>query len=429
MSQAILIDNLSKLYNLGQVGTGTLSKDINRLWCKLRGKPDPYATLAEINDRTVSSNSGSVWALKDINLTVNKGEVIGVVGRNGAGKSTLLKIISGITSPTKGRIFFNGRLASLLEVGTGMHPEMTARENIFLNGAIMGMTRSEINKKLDDIIDFAGIVKYVDTPIKRFSSGMKVRLGFAVAAFLEPEILIVDEVLAVGDDEFQKRAVGKMKEVSKGGGRTVLFVSHNMVSVGELCQKVVLLDKGKIEFEGGVKEGINKYLFQGNELETTNSFIPKKGTKIGDSTLLLKSLRILDHNFNSKFEYSTEEDIYVEFGFQVFEPQINFRFILYVKDRFGQHVFTSMSTDLKEFRGYKLKEGEYTYRCKIPKLILRDGSYIVSVDGGIFGVKTIFKKAPTIYFKVFRSNLIGDVSTENRNGVICPVLEWELNSI
>ncbi|MEJ6685943.1 MAG: ABC transporter ATP-binding protein, partial [Crocinitomicaceae bacterium] len=224
MSKVIKIENLSKIYDLGLVGTGTLSKDLNRTWAKLRGKPDPYATLIELNDRTKKSSANMVYALKDINFSVEQGEVLGIIGKNGAGKSTLLKILSQITSPSTGSIKMKGRVASLLEVGTGMHPEMTARQNIYLNGSLMGMRRHEITSKLDEIIDFAGITKYIDTPTKRFSSGMTVRLGFAIAAFLEPEILIVDEVLAVGDAEFQKKAIGKMQDVSKGEGRTVLFV-------------------------------------------------------------------------------------------------------------------------------------------------------------------------------------------------------------
>jgi lipopolysaccharide transport system ATP-binding protein len=256
----IKVENLSKMYDLGLIGTGTLSKDLNRAWAKLQGKPDPYTTLAELNDRTQKSTSGSVWALKDINFKVQQGEVLGIIGKNGAGKSTLLKILSQITTPSTGDIKIKGRVASLLEVGTGMHPEMTARENIYLNGAIMGMTRSEITSKLDEIVDFAGIGKYIDTPIKRFSSGMKVRLGFAVAAFLEPEILIIDEVLAVGDAEFQKKAIGKMQDVSKGGGRTVLFVSHNMASVQNLCTSAIVMKNGTIDYSGSTEKAIDYYL-------------------------------------------------------------------------------------------------------------------------------------------------------------------------
>lgn len=261
MSNVVLqIENLSKIYRLGEVGSGTLSHDINRWWALLNGKEDPLSRIGQINDRTKVSDSNYVFALKEINLEIDKGEILGIIGNNGAGKSTLLKIISRITAPSTGGINAKGRISSLLEVGTGMHPEMTARENIYLNGAILGMRKHEINHKFDDIIDFAGCKMYVDTPVKRFSSGMRVRLGFSVAAFLEPDILIVDEVLAVGDAEFQKKAVGKIQDISNKKGRTILFVSHNMHSVQNLCSKVCILDKGKITFTGSVSEGIIKYV-------------------------------------------------------------------------------------------------------------------------------------------------------------------------
>lgn len=270
MTKVIEINNLSKVYDLGLVGTGTLSKDLNRAWAKLRGKPDPYATLVELNDRTKKSSTNMVYALKDINFSVEQGEVLGIIGKNGAGKSTLLKILSQITSPSTGLIKMKGRVASLLEVGTGMHPEMTARQNIYLNGSLMGMRRHEITSKLDEIIDFAGIEKYIDTPIKRFSSGMKVRLGFAIAAFLEPEILIVDEVLAVGDAEFQKKAIGKMQDVSKGEGRTVLFVSHNMTSVKKLCSSGLVLENGMVKFTGTTEFAINNYIKENSRKQDIN---------------------------------------------------------------------------------------------------------------------------------------------------------------
>jgi lipopolysaccharide transport system ATP-binding protein len=262
MSDIVLkVENLSKLYRLGEVGTGTLSHDLNRWFARVRGKEDPFSKVGEINDRTSGTNSknGFVWSLKDINFDIRQGDVVGIIGKNGAGKSTLLKLISQITAPTTGSIKAKGRIASLLEVGTGMHPEMTGRENIYLNGTILGMRKWEIDRKFDEIVDFAGCAKYVDTPIKRYSSGMKVRLGFAVAAFLEPEILIVDEVLAVGDAEFQKKAIGKMQDVSKSEGRTVLFVSHNMTSIRQLCNVGVLLDKGRVKLTGSIDEIVKEY--------------------------------------------------------------------------------------------------------------------------------------------------------------------------
>lgn len=258
---SIEFNNVGKMYRLGRVGTGTLSHDLNRWWqTRILHREDPYLKIGEINDRSVRGSSDYVWALKDISFQVEQGEVVGIIGKNGAGKSTLLKLLSNITSPTTGSIRYQGRVASLLEVGTGFHPEMTGRENIYMNGSIMGMTRHEINRKLDAIVDFAGIERYLDTPVKRYSSGMTVRLGFAVAAFLEPEILVVDEVLAVGDAEFQKKALGKMQDVAKGEGRTVLFVSHNMAAVKNLCTRGLLLDNGHLVFDGDVDSLILKYM-------------------------------------------------------------------------------------------------------------------------------------------------------------------------
>ena len=258
---AIEFVDVGKLYRLGQVGTGTLSNDLNRWWkTRILGREDPYLKVGETNDRSRKGNSDFVWALQDINLDVMEGEVVGIIGRNGAGKSTLLKLLSMVTAPTTGEIRVHGRIASLLEVGTGFHQEMTGRENIYMNGSIMGMTRAEINSKLDAIVDFAGVERYLDTPVKRYSSGMIVRLGFAVAAFLEPEILVVDEVLAVGDAEFQKKAIGKMQDVSRGEGRTVLFVSHNMAAVRSLCSRGVVLENGCVMFDGEVNEAVEYYV-------------------------------------------------------------------------------------------------------------------------------------------------------------------------
>lgn len=261
MSNTVIeFNNVGKQYILGTIGTGTLSHDLNRWWANIRGKEDPYLRIGETNDRTQKGESRFVWALRDINFKVEQGDVVGIVGKNGAGKSTLLKILSRVTSPTTGDIKIKGRIASLLEVGTGFHPEMTGRENIFMNGSIMGMTKSEIKSKFDEIVDFAGVTKYVDTPVKRYSSGMMVRLGFAIAAHLEPEILVVDEVLAVGDAEFQKKAIGKMQDVSKGQGRTVLFVSHNMAAVRSLCTRGVMLKNGLVDFIGSIPDTLDHYL-------------------------------------------------------------------------------------------------------------------------------------------------------------------------
>ena len=265
MSNTVIeFNNVGKQYILGTIGTGTLSQDLNRWWANIRGKEDPFLKIGDTNDRTQKGDSRFVWALRDINFKVEQGDVVGIVGKNGAGKSTLLKILSRVTSPTTGDIKIKGRIASLLEVGTGFHPEMTGRENIFMNGSIMGMTKAEIKSKFDEIVDFAGVAKYVDTPVKRYSSGMMVRLGFAIAAHLEPEILVVDEVLAVGDAEFQKKAIGKMQDVSKGQGRTVLFVSHNMAAVRSLCTRGIMLKNGMVDFIGSIPDTLDHYLKDGD---------------------------------------------------------------------------------------------------------------------------------------------------------------------
>lgn len=260
MSVILKAENISKQYRLGLVGTGTLSHDLNRWWHTVRGKEDPYLKVGAVNDRGSKATEDYVWALRNINFEVQQGEVLGIIGKNGAGKSTLLKLLSRVTAPTTGSIKTKGRIASLLEVGTGFHGELTGRENIFMNGAVLGMTKAEIRRKLDEIIAFSGCEMYIDTPVKRYSSGMTVRLGFAVAAHLEPEILVVDEVLAVGDAEFQKKAIGKMQDLSTGEGRTVLFVSHNMVSVRNLCSKGIVLENGKITFEGNAQNTVDHYL-------------------------------------------------------------------------------------------------------------------------------------------------------------------------
>lgn len=301
MSTAITFENVGKMYRLGRVGTGTLHDDLNRWWTtQILRREDPYLRIGEVNDRT-QAGGNYVWALRDISFEVKQGEVVGIIGRNGAGKSTLLKLLSRITSPTEGRISYKGRIASLLEVGTGFNAEFTGRENIYMNGSLMGMTRKEISQKLDEIVDFAGIERYLDTPIKRYSSGMEVRLGFAISAFLEPDILVVDEVLAVGDAEFQKKAIGKMQDVSAQEGRTVLFVSHNMGAVKSLCSRGIVLDCGEIRYDGKIGEAVDSYLgsfskhVEGKRIIDSISYcqsillvekIKLNGTEMAESTII-----------------------------------------------------------------------------------------------------------------------------------------------
>lgn len=306
MGVILKAENISKQYRLGLVGTGTLSHDLNRAWARLRGKEDPYLKVGAVNDRATKAESKYVWALKDINFEVQQGEILGIIGKNGAGKSTLLKLLSRVTSPTTGVIKTKGRIASLLEVGTGFHPELTGKENVFLNGAILGMRKAEIAAKLEEIVQFSGCEKYIDTPVKRYSSGMRVRLAFAVAAHLEPDILVVDEVLAVGDAEFQKKAIGKMQDISRGEGRTVLFVSHNMAAVKSLCTRAIVLQNGSSVFEGETGNAIHFYLNQSiSKLQIyTSSIIDQENNRI--KSVVVKKSKNGFHEFNKELRVEIE---------------------------------------------------------------------------------------------------------------------------
>ena len=366
----ISFDNVGKLYRLGQVGTGTLSNDLNRWWkMHVLGREDPYMKVGETNDRSRKGNSDFVWALRDINLDVAEGEVVGIIGRNGAGKSTMLKLLSMVTSPTTGEIRVRGRLASLLEVGTGFHQEMTGRENIYMNGSIMGMTRAEINSKLDAIVDFAGVERYLDTPVKRFSSGMVVRLGFAVAAFLEPEILVVDEVLAVGDAEFQKKAIGKMQDVSRGEGRTVLFVSHNMAAVRKLCTRGVLLENGMIKYTGGVGDTIHRYLSEAPEQ------ISFSGLDGDPDVLYLTTASVTSEN-EGVFYNSSLIRIRFEVVVKKIIPSLVIGFNLY-----SQYEYPLARADYNDGNNVScLSPGVYRYVFEIPPYTLSNGNYKILFD-------------------------------------------------
>ncbi len=309
---AIKIENLSKYYKLGVINNGTLFRDIQSWWARVRGKEDPHAKLGSKYDPTAEG----FWALKDLNFEIKKGDRVGIIGHNGAGKSTLLKLLSQITSPTEGNIKINGKIASLLEVGTGFHPEMTGRENIYMNGAILGMTHDEIDKKVDDIIEFSEIGEHIDTPVKRYSSGMYVRLAFAVAAHLDSDILIADEVLAVGDAEFQKKALGKMNELSSGEGRTVLFVSHNMTQVKNLCNKGIVLEKGRVvRQDDDIEKCVAYYLGQSETQFALNSRWENDGSFKNDF-LCPKVFEILDDKGRllvGKMDYNKEHRLRVVF--------------------------------------------------------------------------------------------------------------------
>ena len=367
----LIAQNISKQYRLGLVGTGTLSHDLNRWWHKIRGKEDPFLKIGEVNDRSSKGNSQYVWALKDINFEVKQGEVLGIIGKNGAGKSTLLKILSRVTAPTTGEIKTKGRIASLLEVGTGFHPEMTGRENVFLNGAILGMTKKEIQSKLNEIIDFSGCERYIDTPVKRYSSGMTVRLAFAVAAHLDPDILVIDEVLAVGDAEFQKKAIGKMQDISTGEGRTVLFVSHNMAAVKSLCTRAIVLENGKSVFEGKTNEAIDFYLKSG--VENKSALYVNESPKDG-SDILEVSMRDSKNNISGFFGF--DDQIVLKIKIKATHAVVNHAFLGFrVKDQYERVVFSS-EVQLKNFIE---TDGVFYANIEFPKSTLFPNEYRVIV--------------------------------------------------
>lgn len=373
MSDTVVkIENLSKQYRLGVVNTGTLSHDIKRWWTiNVLRKEDPFLKVGEINDRAIKGKSKYIWALRDINFEIKQGDVVGIIGKNGAGKSTLLKILSKVTKPTIGSIKYKGRIASLLEVGTGFHPEMTGRENIFMNGSIMGMTKAEITRKLDEIVDFAGVERFLDTPVKRYSSGMTVRLGFAIAAHLEPDILVVDEVLAVGDAEFQKKAIGKMQDVSKQDGRTVLFVSHNMGAIKNLCKTGLLLEKGCVAKSGDINDVIAHYLncSSSNDFSKIEFDTERKGTQ----EVIFSDFYIEDENFSKIDTVLTGQDFYLVFVLKVNssnvkKTDIGFSF----HDEMGDPILVNYSSYQDVLFDFE-KTGYYTVKFKYSGINIAPG--------------------------------------------------------
>lgn len=424
---AIKFENISKQYRLGTIGTGTISHDLNRWWItNILRKEDPYIKIGQVNDREAKSTSNYVWALKDIDFEVKKGEVLGIIGKNGAGKSTLLKILSHVTTPTTGRINARGRIASLLEVGTGFHPEMTGRENIYMNGSIMGMTKVEISRKFDEIVDFAGVEKYIDTPVKRYSSGMTVRLGFSIAAHLEPEILVVDEVLAVGDAEFQRKAIGRMKEVSDTDGRTVLFVSHNMQAITNMCTRAILLNKGTIVQDSNPVEVIRNYLM----FETAKGGFVQwdDKTALGDSTLKLKAIKILDQDNNIRNHFFSKSSIKVQLDFFInqLEPDIVIGFDLTNDD--GMTILRTYQNDGHPEAWPGLKLGYNSIFCEIPGELLNAGTYYISPKISLHFKKWIVNSDPLLSFEVEVNHGVSPfwnrISKASRPGSMAMILPW-----
>jgi lipopolysaccharide transport system ATP-binding protein len=369
MGAIIKVENVSKLYSLKDVGVATIKSDINRFWAKLRGKEDPAFKMAETNDRASKGNSDFVWALKDINFEIQQGDVLGILGRNGAGKSTLLKILSRVAAPTTGQVKMKGRLASLLEVGTGFHADLSGRENIFLNGSILGMTKAEIKKNFDEIVDFSGVERYLDTPVKRYSSGMYVRLAFAVSAYLESEILIIDEVLSVGDGEFQKRCLGKMKDVSEMG-RTVLFVSHNILAIKSLCKSAILLEQGKIVGSGTTENVVKQYLM-GSNISSYREF-GEEDLQANTPQVFVKYIKLVGSDYdNGHFEI--DKDIFIEILIENKSLVKNVNTNLFFTTTDGTLIFATCSPS------QTIKKGFTKYYCKIPKNFFNDNIYNIDI--------------------------------------------------
>lgn len=415
MDIVIKVENISKQYRLGEVGTGSIKDDFKRWRYRLMGKDDPFLKIGDVNDRTQKSTSDYVWALKDINFEVNRGDVLGIVGRNGAGKSTLLKILSRTTGPTTGSLKMKGRIASLLEVGTGFHPELSGRENIFLNGAIMGLRKYEIKNKLDEIVDFSGVERYIDTPVKRYSSGMYVRLAFAVAAHLEPEILIVDEVLAVGDAEFQKKCMGKIKDVG-GEGRTVIFVSHNMAAVKTLCTNAMLLEQGTVSMFDKTDKVIGRYLMGESGIRNIKKLDIKK-----------EAFEILEISLNNQGEDADNEleekkviCLNLKINFFI-DPNERFHITYHLNNDFGEELF-SFASDAKTL---PLQTGINNMICYFPADFFQSGQYYLS----LFIIKN--KSSAAFFEKDIMSFTIVDSTREigvymgREPGYIKPKFEWE----
>lgn len=417
MSRVVIkAENISKQYRLGLVGTGTVRDDLKRWWHNVRGKEDPFLKIGEANNRALKGESDYVWSLRDINFEIYQGETIGIIGRNGAGKSTLLKILSQVTQPTTGRIYTKGRIASLLEVGTGFHPEMTGRENIFLNGAILGMRKHEITRKFDEIVAFSGVERYIDTPVKRYSSGMYVRLAFAVAAHLESEILVVDEVLAVGDADFQKKCLGKMNEVSKGQGRTVLFVSHNMAAVKSLCTKGIVLENGLIANMDYVENSVAYYLSGDSETQNQKTF----GNTYDKPEFTLHQISInpIGKTADEVLDEYQEIEINTQFTLKEKENKLHFTFV--INNESGETLFTFSHTN----SGVELKPGLNKIKCKLPKGFLNIGTYYLNFYVIENAKKTLFVEKDIMVFNIQEGQRPIGAWMGKEPGFIKPIFDW-----
>lgn len=419
MQRAVIkAEHISKQYRLGKIGTGTVSHDLNRWWHRVRGKEDPYLKLGDVNDRSNKGSSDYVWSLRDVNFEINQGDAVGIIGRNGAGKSTLLKLLSRVTMPTTGKIYTKGRIASLLEVGTGFHPEMTGRENIYLNGAILGMRKHEIKRKFDEIVAFSGVERYIDTPVKRYSSGMYVRLAFAVAAHLESEILIVDEVLAVGDAEFQKSCLGKMGDVSRGEGRTVLFVSHNMAAVKTLCNRGLVLEHGMVKYTGDATSSVGYYMQGSSETNLVKHF----NDEYHNDYFQLHQLEVRNVE-------GTQDDIIDEYKaiqlvvtITVKKEAANKKITFVMNNEEGITLFTFSHANFRHQQS--LHEGLNEVSCTIPAGFLNIGSYYLSMYYIENSKTTLFveKDIMAIHVQQGERKLGGFMGKEP--GFVKPIFDW-----
>lgn len=424
MSVVIKVEDISKQYRLGTIGAATIKDDFRRWWAKVRGMEDPFLRVGEVNNRTIEGKSDYVWALRDINFDVNEGEVFGIIGNNGAGKSTLLKILAQVTQPTTGQIKIRGRVASLLEVGTGFHPELTGRENIFLNGAILGMGKAEIRQKLDEIIAFSGVERYIDTPVKRYSSGMYVRLAFAVAAHLEPEILIVDEVLAVGDMEFQQKCMGKMKDVA-GQGRTVLFVSHNMTAIRNLCDKGMVMNNGQLHYLGEIQSAVEEYKKLSLVTDEVQMAI-RRFEDIPGMPIQFTECRLVNPKGETTDKFEFIESIGIEMEIKIKLNVQNFYVVFLLHDENANLVLISADNDHSDGLLNNKKEGVYKIRTTIPARLLNLGKYFLT-----FSVREMERKHHKVEnclsFQVSDTVTIrGMKNFYRKEAMVAPELPWEL---
>ncbi len=428
MTTAISVKNLGKKYQIGAAETRFRYNMLRDVLVDTVYAPVRLArVLVGKSDRR--NNQNFVWALDDVSFDLEEGKVLGIVGRNGAGKSTLLKILSRVTEPTKGTVSVRGRVGSLLEVGTGFHPELTGRENIYMNGAILGMKRAEIDSKFDEIVDFSEVSQFIDTPVKRYSSGMYLRLAFAVAAHLEPEILVVDEVLAVGDAEFQRKCLGKMSDVAQQG-RTVLFVSHNMSAILRLTQEAIVLKKGQLIKRAPTPEAVDFYLSSG-QAETGERLWLAEEVPANSAPFKPVALRLRDKTGKVVDTVRSTEPVTVEWEYQLEAPITGLRVGMYLSTMRGEYVFTAFDTDdAQQYEQFGARpSGHYISRCNIPADFFNEGRYSLGVNASSFGVRRYFMDENALSFNVDISGAPGTQWPELRQGPVRPRLDWKIEKV